>query len=188
MNKAAPIWNGGQGDAAVSAARILPKSIGEDTTQSRLGYITEDDDSEVQALIDQQFVELCGKKFTGRPCGYMTVIKIYVRPEELKTIKDADGKEVTLYLPDMALSEDRFQSCVGLVIAVGPGAFKNPDGSSRYHGPRPFSVGDWVQFPRSDIVRVDYRGVALGVMKDDRGLMVIDDPADFTPGHLTTRL
>lgn len=141
-----------------------------------------------QALIDQQFIELCGKKFTGRPVGYMVVVKIYVRPEELKTIKDADGNDVTLYLPDMALSEDRFQSCVGLVIAIGPGAFKNPDGSVRYHGPVPFSVGDFVQFPRADIVRVDYRGVALGLMKDDRGLMVIDDPSDFTPGHLGTRL
>lgn len=167
-------WNKGEGDAGA----CVPT----------LSFIEDHERPEAQALIDQQFMEMCGKKFTGRPCGYMAVVKIYVRPEELKTIKGADGKDVTLYLPDMALAEDKFQSCTGLVIAVGPGAFRNPDGSTRYHGPVPYAVGDWVMFPRSDIIRVDYRGVALGLMKDDRGLMVIDDPADYTPGHLTTRV
>lgn len=156
--------------------------------QETLSFIEPHERSTAQSLIDQQFVALCGKKFTGRPCGYMAVIKIYVRPDELKTIKNAEGNDVTLYLPDVATAEDRFQSCVGLVVAIGPGAFKNKDGTNRYHGPEPYTVGDFVMFPRSDIIRVDYRGIALGLMTDDKGLMVIDDPADYTPGLLTTRL
>lgn len=185
MNKATPIWNGGEGDAAKSAARIMP---GIERRKTTLSFIEDHERAEAQGLQDEQFVKMCGKKFTGRPCGYMVVVKLYLRPEELSTVTDIDGKTQKILLPEMILAEDKFQTNIGLVIAIGPGAFKNADGSSRYHGPdEPYRVSDWILFPRSDIIRIDYRGVALGLLKDDRGLMVIDEPADYRIGYLSSQ-
>jgi len=185
MLKPAPMspWNGGEGIAAKSASSILPRP------EPTLSFIEPHEEQTAIDLIDEQFVQLTGKKFStsAKPCGYMAVVKIYVRPEELKEITDANGKKQTLYLPDSARAEDKFQSCQGLVIAVGPSAHRKADGTPRYYGGVPYKVGDWVTFPRADIIRLDFRGVPVGVMTDDRALMVIEDPADWTPGHLSTK-
>ena len=118
----------------------------------------------------------------ARLTRYFCVVKIYVRPEELKTFTDAEGKTSTLYLPDMVRAEDRFQSCTGVVIALGPQCFMDKEGKPR--GSK-YYVGDHILFPRTDIIRVDFHGVALGVMTDDRAIAVIKDPADWTQGLAT---
>ena len=40
-----------------------------------------------QQFIDEQFIEMTGQPFDMRPAGYLVAVKIYIRPEELKTIK-----------------------------------------------------------------------------------------------------
>lgn len=110
---------------------------------------------------------------------YFAVVKIYIRPEEIREIELEGGGTQKLYLPDTIRAEDKYNACVGLVIALGPQAFKDKDGRptrSRY------KIGDWVVFPRTDIIRIDFHGVALGVMTDDRALIVTDDPRHWTQG------
>ncbi len=63
-----------------------------------MSNIEEHEEAEAKALIDQHFIEMTGKPFDMRPAGYLVAVKIYVRPEELKTITQEDGTEVTLYL------------------------------------------------------------------------------------------
>ncbi len=69
------------------------------------------------------------------------IVATYIRPEDSKT---SGG----IIIPLQAVSEDRYQGKVGLVLKVGPRAFKD-DGSVQFHG---FSVkpGDWVAFRPSD--------------------------------------
>lgn len=150
-----------------------------------------EEERQAQELIDGQFRELT--KSREKPEGitfreharltrYFCAVKLYVRPEELKKITDASGKEHTLYLPDTVRAEDRFQACCGLVVAIGPDAFMTKDGRPR--GSR-YSVGDWLVFPRSDIIRIDFCGVAMGIMTDDRAVIVTDDPTLWTVGGMT---
>lgn len=157
----------------------LAAAVGALKPPTNLSFLEEHEKPEAQALIDKQFMELCGKKLTGRATRFFCIVKIHIRPEEMKEITDVTGKKTTLYLPDMIRAEDKYQSCVGLVVALGPDCFKNKDGTPR--GSQ-YSVGDFVCFPRTDIIRVDFRGVALGVMTDDRAIMVVDDPSDWTQG------
>ena len=77
-----------------------------------------------QQFIDEQFIEMTGQPFDMRPAGYLVAVKIYIRPEELKTIKKEDGTEVTLYLPDTVRAEDKYSSVSALVCAVGPEAYQ----------------------------------------------------------------
>lgn len=149
--------------------------------KANLSFIEDHEQDEAQTLIDKQFVDLTGKTFRehARLTRYFCAVKIYVRPEEIKV---GPNGEHSIIMPDMVRAEDRYQSCVGLVISLGPQAFQDKDGNPRGSS---YRVGDWVAFSRTDIIRIDFKSVALGVMTDDRVIMVVDDPTDWTIGSLT---
>ena len=127
-------------------------------------------------LIDEEFTAITGRSFDMQPAGYLVAVKIYVRPEELKTITQEDGTEVTLYLPDTVRAEDKYSSVSALVCAVGPEAYQG----EKFERSGPWcKVGDWVMFPRYEGNAVSYRGVPMVLLPDDRILAVISDPAEI---------
>ncbi len=129
--------------------------------------------------IDEQFMEMTGRSFDMRPAGYLVAVKIYIRPEELKTIKKEDGSEVTLYLPDTVRAEDKFSSVSALVCAVGPEAYQG----EKFERSGPWcKVGDWILIPRYESTMVSYRGVAMALLPDDRVMAVITGPEDVMSG------
>ena len=130
-------------------------------------------------FIDEQFIEMTGQPFDMRPAGYLVAVKIYIRPEELKTIKKEDGTEVTLYLPDTVRAEDKFSSVSALVCAVGPEAYQG----EKFERSGPWcKVGDWILIPRYESTMVSYRGVAMALLPDDRVMAVITGPEDVESG------
>ena len=132
-----------------------------------------------QQFIDEQFVEMTGKPFDMRPAGYLVAVKIYIRPEELRTIKKEDGTEVTLYLPDTVRAEDKYSSVSALVCAVGPEAYQG----EKFERSGPWcKVGDWILMPRYESTMVSYRGVAMALLPDDRVMAVITGPEDVESG------
>ena len=153
-------------------------------TLHNLSFVEPHEEKEAQRVVDKQFVDLCGMTLSAnaRFTRYFAVVKIFVRPEELKEITADDGTKHKLYLPDMVRAEDRYQSCSGLIVALGPQCFADKDGKPQ--GCK-YSVGDFVLFPRTDIMRIDFNGIALGVMTDDRVLAVIKDPSHWMQGSLT---
>ena len=132
-----------------------------------------------KSLIDGEFVFMTGRSFDMRPAGYLVAVKIYVRPEELKTITQDDGTEVTLYLPDTVRAEDKYSSVSALVCAVGPEAYHG----EKFERSGPWcKVGDWVLIPRYESTMVSYRGVAVALLPDDRVMAVINGPEDVMSG------
>lgn len=132
-----------------------------------------------QKFIDEQFIEMTGQSFDMRPAGYLVAVKIYIRPEELKTIKKEDGTEVTLYLPDTVRAEDKYSSVSALVCAVGPEAYQG----EKFERSGPWcKVGDWILIPRYESTMVSYRGVAVALLPDDRVMAVITGPEDVESG------
>jgi co-chaperonin GroES (HSP10) len=130
-------------------------------------------------VIDEQFIEMTGQPFDMRPAGYLVAVKIYIRPEELKTIKKEDGTEVTLYLPDTVRAEDKYSSVSALVCAVGPEAYQG----EKFERSGPWcKVGDWILIPRYESTMVSYRGVAVALLPDDRVMAVISGPDDVESG------
>jgi co-chaperonin GroES (HSP10) len=130
-------------------------------------------------LIDEQFIDITGQPFDMRPAGYLVAVKIYIRPEELKTITQDDGTEVTLYLPDTVRAEDKYSSVSALVCAVGPEAYQG----EKFERSGPWcKVGDWILIPRYESTMVSYRGVAMALLPDDRVMAVITGPEDVMSG------
>jgi co-chaperonin GroES (HSP10) len=137
------------------------------------------EESLAKQFIDEQFIEMTGQPFDMRPAGYLVAVKIYIRPEELKTIKKEDGTEVTLYLPDTVRAEDKYSSVSALVCAVGPEAYQG----EKFERSGPWcKVGDWILIPRYESTMVSYRGVAVALLPDDRVMAVISGPEDVESG------
>lgn len=155
-----------------------------------LSYIEPFEEVIARKLVDDQFKALTGKPFGLRPGGYMVAVKIYVRPEEIKKIKRDDGTEASLYITPNTQSEDKYQSVAALVCAVGPQAYKGKDmvGNERFPEGPWCKVGDWVAIPRYEAFLVSYRGVALGLLPDDKILAVIEDPTDVAAINLADKV
>jgi len=152
--------------------------------KSATSLIEEHEESEAIKVVTEQFKDLTGHAELPRPCGYKLAVKIYIRPEELKTIDTPEGKK-TLYLPHQSRDSDKWTNCVGLVVGVGPGAYKgkNPDGSDKYPEGPWCKIGDWVIFPRYESQVFMWRGVAMMNINDDAVQQVVGDPRDVQAGH-----
>ena len=155
-----------------------------------LSLIEPHEEEEAKKFIAQHMKELTGSEDLPRPAGYYVVAKTYIRPEQIKVIKGADGKDVPLYIPDQSRAEDKYQSVAALVIAVGPQAYKgkNFDGSDRFPEGPWCRVGDWIVLPRYEGFSFMFKGVPMQLLPDDKVLAVIRDPKDVSPTHYADKI
>jgi co-chaperonin GroES (HSP10) len=75
---------------------------------------------------------------------------------------------------DKRKDEGRYQGKVGLVLMIGPTAFKY-DGQYDWEGPRPI-IGDWVYYRPSDAFETGINGVPCRFVNDDLILGRVSDP------------
>lgn len=87
------------------------------------------------------------------------LVGIYMRGSEKRL---ANG--TTLYLTDKSAGEDQWQGKVGLVLSVGPLAFKN-DARNDFGGQQ-VSNQDWIVFRVSDGFPIDINGVHCRLLED----------------------
>lgn len=69
------------------------------------------------------------------------MVATYIGPE-----KTSGG----IILPDKSLAENRFQGKVGLVLKLGPLAFRDDEVNGAFFGGMQVNVGDWVFFRPAD--------------------------------------
>lgn len=160
------------------------------TKLKALPFVEENEVDEAKALIDKQFIEMCGKPFTYRPAGYSVVCKIYVSPDELMEVTDKNGKKVILYTAPMTKQQDELKSVTALVCAMGPQAYKgnHADGTERFPEGPWCRIGDWINLPRHSAYLMKFRGVALASIPDDKVQGVIDDPSDLTEFYVGNKI
>jgi co-chaperonin GroES (HSP10) len=120
-----------------------------------------------------------------RMAGYHMAVKIYIREEDVHQVKDEEGKPVIgsngkpiyIALPDSTRVNDKFRNCTALVVSMGPEAYKG----ERFKESGPWcKVGDWVVIPRNEGVQVNYRGIPMQFIPDDRVLAIVEDPTYVT--------
>jgi hypothetical protein len=173
------------GQIAAPSRAVLSDTERQFSTLKRdtFGHVTADEEPEAIALRDKLFVELTGKPYEARVCGYFLTLKIWIRPDQLAKGVREDGTEYTIWRATETEKNDKFQSCSALVIDVGPSAYKgrNADGSPKFPEGPWCRIGDWVTVPRYEAHLFTYRGVALGILPDDRIMQVLTDPNDVMP-------
>jgi len=95
----------------------------------------------------------------------LILVGVYTRPE-----KTAGG----IILSERTKKEDIHQGVVGLVLKVGPMAFKD-DGVNKFHGQK-IEPGMWCVFRTSDTHKVAVNGVVCRLLEDAHVKMVVDHP------------
>ncbi len=92
-------------------------------------------------------------------------------------IIDATGRPVSIIIPESVRANDKYSSCVGLVIAQGPEAYQG----ERFKKSGPWcKVGDWIIFPRNEGTQILYRRIPMHIIPDDRCLGIVSDPTYVT--------
>ena len=98
------------------------------------------------------------------PLGY----KIIVLPKEVET-KTKGG----LFLPETKVEKEGFQRREGIIVAMSPMAFHNPDWPA--DAPKP-QVGDRVMFARYQADEITGRdGATYWIMQDQSVMATIED-------------
>lgn len=93
------------------------------------------------------------------------LLGIYIRPE-----KTAGG----ILRPDSNVQEDMWQGKVGLVLKLGPTAFRNAETGELYD--ERIDVGSWAGFWPSDAKAVQVNGYPCRIIKDVRIGYAVNDP------------
>ncbi len=93
------------------------------------------------------------------------LVATYVRPAKTKG---------GIFMPDKVVEEDRWQGNIGMVLALGKGAFKD-DSIAKFHGDS-LKVGDWVMYVAADGVSLFINEVPCRLFQDTRILMKVTDP------------
>lgn len=79
-----------------------------------------------------------------------------------------------IILTDNTVEEDRWQGNIGLVIALGKGAFKD-DAVAKFNGDK-LKIGDWVMYLPADGISLFINQVPCRLFQDTRILMKVDNP------------
>lgn len=95
----------------------------------------------------------------------LVLVGTYITPE-----KSAGG----IIMPNKSLDESRYQGKVGLVLKLGPTAFKYTDRFA-YEGRVP-EVGEWVVYRTSDAWETFIRGVPCRLIESELIKGIIADP------------
>jgi len=152
------------------------------TNTKTLSYI----EPHESALAEELIIKELGFE-PPRPCGYQILVKIYTRPEDYKELITETGEKKMLYLPEAYGQQDKWSSCVALVVRLGPTAYKtghhrrNNSDSTQAGEPLVWcQPGDFVIIPRHEGTMFTYKKVPFMTLPDDRILNVVQDPQDVS--------
>lgn len=89
----------------------------------------------------------------------------------------ASARRGSIIIPDKARDEDRWQGKIGLVIAMGPGAFKD-DVVAKFHGQK-LKIHDWVLTRPADGMELFFNGCSMRLFSDVDIFAKITDPVEY---------
>lgn len=101
------------------------------------------------------------------PTGWRLLVLPYKRKEKTKG---------GIILTDKSLEESQIASSIGLVLRVGPDAYKD---KTRFPTGAWCKEKDWIIFGKYAGSRISIEGGEVRLMNDDEVLGVISDPEDF---------
>jgi hypothetical protein len=121
--------------------------------------------------------------------GRQVLMKTYIAPEKIGAI----------YIPNQVQEASIYHNMCGLVLDVGPDAFKEKDNKTPWDwGDKLPKLGDWVIMPRMEYVFLTFIGwqdedenisekIELRFTYDYRILGFAKDPSYFTGAHILGR-
>jgi hypothetical protein len=110
---------------------------------------------------------------------HRVLVGLYIKPP--RVMKNADGSDFIFHETDKSLEENRYQGKPGLVLKVGPMAFK--DDERHDFGGKSLKVGDWVFARAADGMEIFVgapgasKGITCRIFNDTDILGRVPDPS-----------
>ena len=104
-------------------------------------------------------------------------VHVYGNRVLVATAPHKDRSAGGIILTDKMIEEERYQGKVGLVLALGPAAFKY-DGSFEWEGRKP-DIGSWVFFRTPDASEFGLHGVSCRFIRDELIVGEVDGPGSI---------
>jgi co-chaperonin GroES (HSP10) len=82
------------------------------------------------------------------------LVAVYIRPEKTKS---------GIFLTSQTLGEDKFQGKVGMIVRMGPEAFRS---EGDWNFPDSIAAGDWIVMRPSDGWSITVNGVLCRILSD----------------------
>jgi len=152
------------------------------------GWVQKDEEEKAKRIVE----ETLGVE-APHVCGYKVAIAI-----QENNFHYVNGIKTIIHMPDSTKDEEKYRNCTGLVIGMGPWAFRGRDFIEpilsrtarfffgKYMKPssyRPwYRVGDFVAFPRHAGEVQNYCGIPIIVISDVDAYMVLKKPQDIKRG------
>ncbi len=146
---------------AAELARVTPK-INKGNINANIAELTACKTPEEQK---QRLIDMIGDVSVLQPLGGRVIVATYVG-----TDRSAGG---IIYNDDRKTAA-RYEGKVGLVLAIGPTAFRY-DGAFPWEGPKP-QVGDWIWYRASDAPERFIRNVSCRTIEDNLIEGITTDP------------
>ena len=113
----------------------------------------------------QEIIKKIGNLDAFELTGEQVLLGVYKRPEKTKS---------GLYISDKTRDEDEHQGKAGLVLKLGPTAFKYQDNYA-YEGPVP-KIGQWVAVWVVDGRKININGVLCRIVSSEQVRLIIPAP------------
>lgn len=105
--------------------------------------------------------------------GWLVLVAIYT-PENADKYKKEDGTYSAIIRPNNTVEQERFRSCTGMVVNMGPVAYVG----DKFANTGPWCrLGEWITFPRHEGTQINYRGKPMMWLPDDRVALSLGDPS-----------
>lgn len=124
-----------------------------------------------------------------KPYRNLVLCKTYIPPEQT-----SGG----IYMPNQTLENSAYQNMIGLVLDMGPTAFKRHEEDFDYWDGVAPQKGEWVMMPRFEFVMMTFLGwqddnenslekIELRMVFDVKLMAPVTDPGRFTGAHVLGR-
>ncbi len=144
---------------SVKAMEKTGKEFKDTANRSATSFILDCEEEAAKGAVLENYKKHDPKFELPRPIGRRIVVALHVRPEQISTFKhEITGETKSLVLPDSIRKDDKFMSCTGCVIAIGPDAYSD----EKWFRSGPYcKVGDFVAFPRHAGHQYNYMGIPV---------------------------
>lgn len=115
----------------------------------------------------EALIEALGK-YTHEVFHNSVLVATYIQPAKSKG---------GIIIPEKTRDEDIYQGSIGLVIGLGPSAFKD-DNIAKFHG-KSLKVGDWVLYRPSDGLSLEINEVPCRLFADVDIRMRVTEPERY---------
>lgn len=155
--------------------------------KGQISFINKDEEAEARKFIEEEF--LCNH--APRVTGIYMAVMIY---DGGNYHISREGERTDIYMPDSVRNRKRFENPVGRVVLQGLACYKGKDfqenllmrGVRKVFGKwmsptykQPWcKVGEWIMYPRTEGLYVNFKGKPMQIIRDDTVVMVLQNPTD----------